>query len=207
MADPDPRPAGRPVGRLAARLRAWPREPRRPISRNDVLSKSGRLFPPIFTAGVLLVTGGFPLLDPRLAFGVRDALMLLGGVLVTALLVLYVRRPVDPDAGASRAEPAAGTRARRVAGLRELGYLCMAEAYFAVSAVVRTGAGRVSSIALLAVGAFAAVGVVVNDIRPRPKRRRSREREAVAGGGAGSGVDLVKATEDEWSRGWRGRSG
>lgn len=200
MADPDPRPAVRPVGRLAARLRAWPREPRRPLSRNDVLSRTGRLHPPILTAGLLLATGGFPLLDPRLAYGVGDALMLLGGVLVTALLVLYVRRPVDPDA--SLAEPAAGTRARRVAGLRELGYLCAAEAYFAVSAVVRTGAGRVSSIALLTVGAFAAAGVVVNDIRPRPKRRRSREREAEAGGGGGTvgaGVDLVKPTADERS--------
>ncbi|KKD06439.1 hypothetical protein [Streptomyces sp. WM6386] len=53
---------------------------------------------------------------------------------------------------------------------------CVAVAWLGYQALYGDGGLRISSIALLIVGAVTAVGAILDHVLPRPKRRRSLEK-------------------------------
>ncbi|MFF4276691.1 hypothetical protein [Streptomyces sp. NPDC001536] len=56
---------------------------------------------------------------------------------------------------------------------------CIAATWIGYQALHGEGGLRITSIALLIVGAVTAVGVILDHVPPRPKRRRSREEREV----------------------------
>lgn len=56
---------------------------------------------------------------------------------------------------------------------------CIAVAWFGYQALYGEGGLRITSIALLIVGAVTAVGAILDHVLPRPKRRRSLEKRDV----------------------------
>lgn len=92
---------------IRARLAAWRRRPRPPITAEDWKPYGGLLFLPAFIEVGLVYGGVFVLVGPGQTFRLGGLTALLGGVPVVALIVLYMRRPATrrqkpdqgPDAG------------------------------------------------------------------------------------------------------------
>ena len=94
----EPRPQLPLRMRLAARFRGWPSRPREPFGWRDLIPNTGRfLMWPVVAAG-LLYCGGWVLFGPHQTFRLGGFLALLGGIALSALIIVYARRPTTtPD--------------------------------------------------------------------------------------------------------------
>lgn len=88
-----PMPAGKRFGNW---LRTWPRRPRQPITWRHFIPKTGLLFEPCLSAAGLLYGGVWVLFGSRQTFRLGGALAWLGGIALTTVIILYVRRPTSP---------------------------------------------------------------------------------------------------------------
>lgn len=81
------------MSQFVAWLREWPHRPRPPLRARDFFPHAGRLFLPLYADLFLLHGGVRVLFGPAQSFRLGGLLALTGGTVLTALIILYIRRP------------------------------------------------------------------------------------------------------------------
>jgi hypothetical protein len=87
-----PMPAGKRFGNW---LRTWPRRPRQPVTWRHFIPRTGLLFEPCLLAAGLMYGGVCVLFGSHQTFRLGGALALLGGIVLTTVIILYICRPTS----------------------------------------------------------------------------------------------------------------